>query len=265
MANYPLKNIAIGNDVYEIQSGDKSYRVTLRAVLNDTSVSISSMSVKDILETYASSINWDIVGIFKIGPGGGSYDPAQTMLDDLIGMKYYQAEYEFRGGDTTKRGNFISWSPEDEQACQPMFGIDESNAISGLVSVVVDTEQNSVSNMKLSNFGGGGGGSVLEVTLCDQYSQPVPIGQFDSSSTLTNAKLMDGSTAKTFDDIFNAWKAGEVIINAGASYDASKRHFKVTAIAESNSTSIAAVYIQANSPRYVSFEYGGGAWNMTKN
>lgn len=161
MATFPLKNIAVGGNTYEIQSGSESYRVTLSAVFNNTSVPISSMTVKDILETYASSINWRVTGIYKLGHGGGSYDPSQTMINDLVGMKYYQAEYEFRGSDTTKRGNFISWSPEDEEASLPMFGIGEysPSSISGLVSVTVNTEQNTVSNMRLSDFGGGGGGS----------------------------------------------------------------------------------------------------------
>lgn len=224
MANYPLKNIAIGNDVYEIQSGDKSYRVTLRAILNDTSVSISSMTVKEILETYRSSIRWSIVGIYKLGPGGDSYDPSQTMIDDLIGMKYYQAQYEFRGSDTTKRGNFISWSPEDEQACSPMFGIIDYDSnppiISGLVTVSVDTEQNLVSNMCLSDFGGGGGGSsALHTLSIYKNGGEIPFTNLTQSDTV---ELYDISTspALTLDNtgLTNIIKASPVVVKDDTFY-----------------------------------------------
>lgn len=212
MAVYPLKNIAIGGNTYQIQSGSKSYRVKLEASLN-TPNNIASLSIKDILDTYASSIQWDIIYIACL-EDGTSYDPQQVMIDDLDGMKYYYASYDFQGGDTSKFGDFINWQPDDEQASTVMFGIGDygPNDITGLVSVSVDNQTNIVSDMRLSNFGGGGGGGS-SVTTYYLYNEWGSASTFASLGSASACVLRDSNSANVNISALNtAFTAGTVYI-----------------------------------------------------
>lgn len=218
MATYPLKNISIGGDTYEIQAG-KSYRVTIEASLS-TPNNIASLSIKDILETYASSIQWNIVGIYDIGPGGQSYDPQQVMISDLIGMKYYHAEYMFDGGDGLRSGSFIDWVPNYQSASNVMFGIDELTEISGLVSVNIDNETNYVGNVRLSNFGGGGGGGASLTTLAIlKNGSQVPFTNLGQSDTveLWNISVSPSQTLNNI-DLTDIIKASPVVVKADTYY-----------------------------------------------
>lgn len=256
MATYPLKNISIGGDTYQIpippvfviKCSDPVAETSWTDWQTGGHTLTTPVLYKDGEPSSWSELTPESNVSFEYTSDGGTnfhtYKLSEVSSNPDYGSSTYQ--FEYIGSEAGSLPNSFAYIVR--------LGFFNGN---------MNTKKGY--RVPLAAQAGGGGGSVLEVTLYDQY-QAIPIGQFDSSSSLSSMRLVDSSsTAKTFNDIFNAFKAGEVIINVGGQYDVTKRHFKVVAVNEGNPTSIVAVYMQSLSPRYVSFEYSGSDWNMTKN
>lgn len=262
MATYPLKNLNVGSNTYQIKGGEfyvievgvQGYSADdFAAFPQSTNITSSStVTVYDKDGNVVPGFDWSklasvpcISHIITSGSGGN--------IDSYAG---------FIGIDGNQYPTLFSASFESDWK--------SPSSVPTRYGVRIDILQGSIDEVRgyalQVSAGGGGGSSTYEVTLCSQSLQPVPVGQFDSSSQINDMRLVDSSSeAKSFDAIFNAWKTAEVIINIGTQYDATKRHFKVIAVDEGNSTSITAVYVQNGSPRYVIFTYSGTAWTVTKN
>jgi len=222
---------------------------------------ISNISVPSVQVTIESSTdpwtysNTTLTSVTTVNMS--SFATANALADNVAVLVNYADKTMIAVAKSqTQRTNTITTIFESEIANGKFWKIDLTTTPAGnLVSCKGDV-------IDLSG-GGGGGGSVLEVTLSDQYGTATAVSQFDNTSSMVDMKLMDGSTAKSFNDILTAFQAGEVIINVGTQWEAEKRHFKVIDVHESNNPSISTMYIKNGSPMHVLWEYSG-TWNITK-
>ena len=267
MATYPLKNIAIGNDTYQIAGGgggdifwmlEWTYGIG-PTEFNHTLIPINGISAygfdKDnqIVSTSMSDL---ITACLNSSPCCSCGFRIVTAPSAIDGETWFSLKSVYQVQNSS---NYYLCTFEQAisatEVNQILLTVDANASPASLISCYGE---------KVS-LGGGGSNTIFEVTLCDQYLNPVPIGQFESTSTLNNVRLVNNSSATSFDAIFAAWKTTDVIVNVGAQYDANKRHFRVVAVNEGSGVSIVAVYVQNGTPKYVNFEYSGTAWTVTKN
>lgn len=260
MATYPLKNISVGGDIYQIAAGPEYVTVQLAYDLEDTSTTFSGT----LAEIMANNVGtWSIISINK---NGVNYDPTTTMLSTLTGRKQYSGDWTVRDSNGAYNGEFAGLQINYQYFTLAIPGKTNTADFTGMVKLQVNELTNTVTQKGIllpGSGGGGGGSSITTYTLQDQYGQPVNVSQF--SSGISGAKLMntDDGTFATNSDILTAFAAGEIIINVGDPWGMDKLHLKVDAVLEGNQTRFCGNYYTSSAKTYV-FNYSGNSeWQIS--
>lgn len=260
MATYPLKNISVDGDIYQIAAGPEYVSVKLSYNLEDTSTTFSGT----LAEIMANNVGtWSITGIIK---NGVSYDPTVTMLSTLTGRKQFVGEWTVRDANGVYNGDFADMQINFQYFTFAIPGKTSTAQFTGIVKLQVNELNNTVSQRGiLLPGGGGGGGSVItKYVVQDQYGQPLSVNQF-TSGTVQNTQLMntDNGTYATDTDILNAFNAGEIIIDVGDAWSMDKLHLKVDTISEGSALRFCGTYYSNSAKTYLFSYQGSSKWQIS--
>lgn len=259
MATYPLKNISVGGDIYQIQAGPEYVTVKLAYDLEDTSTTFSGT----LAEIMANNVgSWYILSIDK---NGVSYDPTTTMLSTLTGRKQYSADWTVVDSNGSNNGEFANMQINYQYFTLAIPGKTNSSEFTGMVKLQVNELNNTVTQkgILLPGGGGGGGGSTITTySLQDQYGQKVSVSSF--SSGMSNAQLMntDDGTYASDSDILAAFMSGDIIINVGETWSQDKLHLKVDSVKEGSALSFYGTYYASAAKTYTFNYQGSSKWQI---
>lgn len=185
MATYPLKNISIAGDTYQIQAGHEYVSVVLAYNLEDTSTTFSG-TLAEIMANNAGT--WSVKSITK---NGVSYDPSTTMISSLSGFKQYSGEWTVRDANGVYGGDFAQLQFNYPYFTLAIPGKTSKNAFTGMVKLEVISSTNTVSQRGILLPSGGGSG-VQSVTVTQDVSSGTKIGSIDVDGVSTDLYAPSG-------------------------------------------------------------------------
>lgn len=262
MATYPLKNISIGGDTYEIQAGTDLFDFYVRVNCDYREITTSN------IVSIGVSKNWQQIPTADIWStmSGDAANSAQVQLS-IAPNEYAPSGAEGCNLWVLNRYPYSSGSvsSQDYIFISEPYTKNGSTYMTKVVITVNENNQLSGVGESIALGGSGGGSSITTYVLQDQYGQAISVNQF--SSGLSGAKLMntaDGTFA-TDADVLTAFAAGEVIINVGSQWEAEKLHLKVDSVSEGAAVKFCGTYyISGNSGKTFIFNYSNSSeWQIS--
>lgn len=212
MATYPLKNLAIDGNIYQIAGGTEYVSVVLKYTLENTSTTFSG-TLAEIMANNNGS--WSIVSITK---GGVSYDPDVTMLNTLTGFKQYRGTWTVRDANGINSGEFANMQTNYQYFAFAIPGKTMTNAFTGMVKLLVDEANNYVTEKGiLLPSSGSGGSTITTYYVFGGASNRVTFSNMINSVTLSTSS--SSVTPASFAMVKAAYAQGTVrLIDANDEY-----------------------------------------------
>lgn len=231
-----------GNSGYVGFMLEKSYNVSPEN-FNHTSISVSDID----WGAYDSSGQW--------------YDKHQITLADFIQRAlnmpsgncgfHYLSSYEY--WFTLK-----SIKRDDNNYLDCTFELKLESSYVAQIILKVDSTGSFIScyGEKVSFSGGGGGSTLKELTVQDDYGQPIRVSDFLNGGSGMVLYDNDRAAGITDDQLLSDFNSGEVLIHVGPSYEMEKMHFKLDGYSVAQANRVYG-WVYDNGKKLALFEYSG--------
>lgn len=169
MANYPIKNIVVGSDTYNV---DTNFALVQLSYNLTTSDNLSGKTFAEILSEYNGT--WAIASITD---AKGSHNPSTEMLSTLGRSLNYNVDWTitYAGGGSASGHWGTGCKPVlINDVVIPLTGtLGNQLTISGFVYLYVDTSTNTVTQRGVFK-GAGGGGSMNYDIIASEFGDDIP-------------------------------------------------------------------------------------------
>lgn len=242
MATYPLKNIAVGGDIYQIQAGTDLFDFYVRVdcdyrqitTSNIISIGVSKNWVQIPTNDIWSTLNTEAANNAQVqlSIAPNEYAPSGAEGCNLWVLN----RYPYNASSASSQDFIFISEPYDKNGTQyitkVVITVNEYNQLSGVGESIA------------LGGGGGGGGSNICLTLKTTSGGSMSFTQCVEN---TSFKLYDASTntAKTFTEILAAYDAG------------------IPIVIKDDSPAYSTINFVSGNQQWINFTYMTGPWSST--